>query len=100
MSYRRSTIATRLRHRRSTGYTSGVWQLGPDWSDERRLAGAWRAALPFPHLVFDEFVPPAALPELLAILDDEPVERYQSDLFAFDATAPEPTTAAFRDLRS
>jgi len=50
--------------------------------------------------VFDDFVAAAALPALLAILEDEPVERYQSDLFAFDATAPEPTTAAFRDLRS
>jgi 2-oxoglutarate-Fe(II)-dependent oxygenase superfamily protein len=80
-------------------YTSVMWHLGPDWSDERHLARAWRAAEPFPHLVFDDFVPAAALPELLAILEDEPVERYQSDLFAFDATAPEPTTAAFRELR-
>jgi len=77
-----------------------MWRLGPDSSDERRLAEAWRTAQPFPHLVLDDVVPAAALPELLAILDDEPVERYQSDLFAFDATAPEPTTAAFRDLRS
>ena len=37
--------------------------------------------------------------ELMAILEEEPVARYESDLFAFDATAPEPTTAAMRALR-
>lgn len=77
-----------------------MWHLGPAFRDERGLAAAWRAAQPFPHLVFDAFVPEPALPALLAVLEDEPVERYESDLFAFEATAPEPTTAAFRDLRA
>jgi len=77
-----------------------MWRLGPDWSDPRRLAEAWRAAQPFPHLVFDGFVPEAELPALLAVLEDEPVERQASDLFAFEASAPEPTTARLRALRS
>jgi Rps23 Pro-64 3,4-dihydroxylase Tpa1-like proline 4-hydroxylase len=76
-----------------------MWRLGPAWPDEDQLARAWRAARPFPHLVIDDFVPAATLPELLAILEDEPVERYEGDIFAFDASAPEPTTPAFRALR-
>ena len=77
-----------------------MWCLGPGWSDERALAETWRAAQPFPHLVLDDFVPAAALPALMAILEDEPVERYEGDLFAFEASAPEPTTAELRELRS
>lgn len=76
-----------------------MWRLGPAWGDEDQLARAWRAARPFPHLVFDDFVPDAALPELLAILDEEPVERYEGDIFAFDASAPEPATPELRALR-
>src|SRR5262245_33050507 len=76
-----------------------MWRLGPAWSDEDGLARAWRAAQPFPHLVFDDFVPDAALPDLLAILDEEPVERYEGDIFVFDASAPEPATPALRTLR-
>jgi len=76
-----------------------MWRLGPAWSDEDRLARTWRAALPFPHLVFDDFAPAAALPELLAILEEELVERYEGDIFAFDASAPEPATAELRALR-
>lgn len=76
-----------------------MWQLGPAWRDEEALAAAWRAAAPFPHLVFDDVFAAARLPELLAIVDDEPAETYQAEIFAFDATAPEPTTAAFRALR-
>jgi len=40
-----------------------------------------------------------ALPELLAILEEEPVDRYEGDIFAFEATAPEPQTEEFRSLR-
>jgi hypothetical protein len=76
-----------------------MWRLGPDWSDERASAAAWRAAQPFPHLMFDDFVPGAALPALLTILEDEPVERYEGDIFAFEASAPEPTTEELRALR-
>jgi hypothetical protein len=76
-----------------------MWRPGPGWDDEDRLAQAWRAAEPFPHLVFDDFVPEAALPELLAILEEEPVERYEGDIFVFEASAPEPTTPELRALR-
>ena len=76
-----------------------MWQLGPAWRDEEALAAAWRTAAPFPHLVFDDVVEAARLPELLAIVDDEPALTYQAEIFAFDATAPEPQTAAFRALR-
>lgn len=43
---------------------------------------------------------PAALPALLEILDEEGVEPYAGDLFAFDATAPEPKTAELRAVRA
>ena len=76
-----------------------MWRLGPAWQDEHALARAWRAAEPFPHLVIDDFVAREQLPRLFEILDEEPVERYESDIFAFDATAPEPETAEFRELR-
>jgi Rps23 Pro-64 3,4-dihydroxylase Tpa1-like proline 4-hydroxylase len=61
------------------------------------LTTEWRDARPFPHVVIDDFV--AEPDALLAILDDEPVERYEADIFAFEATAPEPETEAFRALR-
>ena len=76
-----------------------MWRLPPSGLDEAALAAAWRAATPFPHLVLDDVIDPAALEALMAIVDDEPVERYQGEIFVFDATAPEPTTAAFRALR-
>jgi hypothetical protein len=76
-----------------------MWRLGPAWSDEDQLARAWRAAQPFPHLVFDDFAPEPALPELLAALEEEPVERYEGDIFVFDASAPEPATPELRALR-
>jgi Rps23 Pro-64 3,4-dihydroxylase Tpa1-like proline 4-hydroxylase len=76
-----------------------MWRLGSAWQNEDELATRWRAAAPFPFLVFDEFLAPEALPELFAILDEEPVERYEADIFAFDASASEPATEAFRRLR-
>jgi len=76
-----------------------MWRLGPAWQDEAALARAWREAAPFPHLVIDDFADEAQLPALLELLEEEPVERRQSDLFAFDATAPEPTSAEVRALR-
>jgi len=76
-----------------------MWRLGPAWHDEDQLARAWRRARPFPHLVLDDFVPAAVLPELLAVLEDEPVERYEGDIFAFEASAVEPTTPGLRELR-
>lgn len=76
-----------------------MWRLAPVWNDEAQLARAWRAGLPFPHLVFDDFVPAEALPALLAILEEEPVERYEGDIFVFEASAREPTTPELRSLR-
>lgn len=76
-----------------------MWRLPSAWHDEPELARAWRAARPFPYLVVDDFVAPEALPALVAILEEEPVEHYESDLFAFDASAPEPTTRELRALR-
>ena len=55
-----------------------MWKLGLGWNDEARLAEAWRKARPFPHLIFDDVVGEAAMPELLAILDEEPVETFAS----------------------
>jgi len=77
-----------------------MWQLGPGWDDEAQLARAWRAAQPFPYLVFDDFVAGARLPELLAMLEEEPVQRYEGDIFVFEASAPEPTTPELRELRA
>lgn len=76
-----------------------MWRLEQAWQDEERLARAWRAATPFPHLVFDDLVAADLLPELLAVVDEEPVSDHRGDIFAFEATAPEPRTPAFRDLR-
>lgn len=81
------------------GYTAAMWRLGPAWQDEAALARAWRAAAPFPHLVIDDFADEAELPALLELLEEEPVVHQQSDLFSFDATAPEPTSAEVRALR-
>ncbi len=76
-----------------------MWRLERTWDDETALAEAWRTASPFPHLVIDDFVEAASLGDLLAIVDEEPVHRSESDLFAFEATAPEPTTPGLRTLR-
>jgi hypothetical protein len=58
---------------------------------------AWRDAAPFPHLIVDDFVDD---PEgLLAILEEEPVERYEGEIALFDASAPEPTTPELARLR-
>lgn len=76
-----------------------VWHLGAEWNDEATLARAWQEAVPFPHLVFDDFVRDEGLSELLAIVEEEAVEHYQADIYAFDATAPESKTEALRALR-
>ena len=68
------------------------------FADEAKLAAAWRSALPFPHLIFDDFVD--ELPELFAVLDEEPVDDYRGDIFAFEASTPEPRTKGLVDLRT
>jgi len=70
------------------------WQLG----DEAALARAWRDATPFPHVVIDDL---AADPEaLLAVLEEEHVDRYEGDLFVFEASAPEPRSEELRAVRA
>jgi Rps23 Pro-64 3,4-dihydroxylase Tpa1-like proline 4-hydroxylase len=76
-----------------------MWRLGPSWSDVDELARAWRTAEPFPHLVCDDFVPAEVLPELMAVLDEVAVDRYEGDLFVFEASAPEPASAELAALR-
>ncbi len=77
-----------------------MWQHGAALADEAGLARAWRSAAPFPHLVLDDVMPADALPALLELLEEEPVDRYEADLYAFEATAPEPRTEALRALRT
>jgi Rps23 Pro-64 3,4-dihydroxylase Tpa1-like proline 4-hydroxylase len=74
-----------------------MWSLGTVWQDEHALAEQWRRAEPFPHLVVDELA--ANVSELFAVLEEEAVERYEGDIFRFEASAPEPETAEFRELR-
>lgn len=59
-----------------------MFTLGPAWRDEASLAVRWRAAAPFPHLVFDDFVADG----LMEVLDDEGVNREEGDIFAFEAS--------------
>lgn len=60
-----------------------MWTLGERWRDEAALAATWRAAQPFPHLVFDDVIP---VTPVLDILDDEGVVRQEGDIFAFEAS--------------
>ena len=66
-------------------------------ADLERLGEEWRAAEPFPHVIVDGFAPTDES-ALFEVLEDEPVQRYVGDLYAFDATAPTATTAAFSAL--
>lgn len=75
-----------------------MWKLGSGWTDETRLAAEWRAGRPFPHLIFDDVVG-TALSDLLAVLDEEPVETFASEVYLFDASTPEPRTEGLRRLR-
>ena len=84
---------------RSPSYDARVWTLGPRWHDEDELASAWRAATPFPHLVFDDFLCEDELAALLAVLDEEGVEPYRGDILRFEASRPDPATAEFRAVR-
>jgi hypothetical protein len=59
----------------------------------------WHTAQPFPHLVVDDVLEPEALAELMTVVDEEPVLPYEGDIFAFEASAPEPRTPELRALR-
>ncbi|MDQ3333560.1 MAG: 2OG-Fe(II) oxygenase [Myxococcota bacterium] len=70
-----------------------MWRVG----DPAALARAWTSATPFPHVVIDAVVAnPGAL---LAILEEEAVERYEGEIALFEASAPEPATDEFRRVR-
>ncbi|MFN0247914.1 MAG: 2OG-Fe(II) oxygenase [Kofleriaceae bacterium] len=77
-----------------------ILRLGPWAVDVDALVCAWRSAAPFPHVVIDGFLAPDCLDDVLAILDEEGLTRYEADLYAFDATAPEPRTSEMRALRA
>jgi Rps23 Pro-64 3,4-dihydroxylase Tpa1-like proline 4-hydroxylase len=62
-------------------------------------SSAWHDARPFPHLVIDDVLDEASLAELFAVLDEEAVDRYEGEIFRFEATPSGPTTAEFRALR-
>lgn len=50
-------------------------------------------------MIFDDVLDPDALAALMAVLDEEPVDPYEGDIFAFEATAPEPRTPDLRAVR-
>jgi hypothetical protein len=77
-----------------------IWRLGSVWDDEALLTETWRTSAPFPHLVIDDFVPDDAMPELLAIIEEQAVDRCEADIYAFEATPPEPRTESLRALRA
>jgi Rps23 Pro-64 3,4-dihydroxylase Tpa1-like proline 4-hydroxylase len=76
-----------------------MWALGGAWDDEAALARAWGGAQPFSHLIFDDFVPTLSLGPMLEMLDEEPLEPYAADIYAFEASRPEPRTEGLSSLR-
>lgn len=66
--------------------------------DTAALAGAWRAARPFPHVVIDDLVPPPRLVELREAVAREPHSPNVTDLYemmASGAKVSHPTLQAF-----
>lgn len=79
-----------------------MWPFGARLADEARLAEllrAWREASPFPHVVIDALLPEEHLDPLLVAVDEEALTLRTADLYAFDASDPEPRTAALRGIR-
>jgi Rps23 Pro-64 3,4-dihydroxylase Tpa1-like proline 4-hydroxylase len=65
---------------------------------EAECVTAWQSSSPFPHLVIDNA---ATDPEaLLELLEEESVARYESDLFVFEATPPEPRGDELKRVRA
>jgi Rps23 Pro-64 3,4-dihydroxylase Tpa1-like proline 4-hydroxylase len=56
------------------------------WNEEA-LASTWQAAAPFPHVIIDDVVLPLDI-------EEEAVQRYEGDIFSFEATAPGQLRAA------
>lgn len=50
------------------------------WNEEA-LAAAWQVAAPFPYVIIDDVVLPLDV-------EEEAVQRYEGDIFSFEATAP------------
>jgi len=82
-----------------TFVADAVWRLGLAWSDESALRASWSTARPFGHLVLDDVVDEARLRGMLSALDEEPIEQGTAEIYAFEASKPEPATDALRALR-
>ena len=76
-----------------------MWQLPVAFADEAAVAAAWRDAQPFPHVIVEDFVPADRLAALTDQLEEEPIDPYEADLFAFEASAPEPRSPELAALR-
>ncbi len=76
------------------------WLRNPAWQNTATLSHAWRTAAPFPHVVIDDLLAASDVAALFEIIDHEPVEFGATDIYAFDATAPVPTTPAMAMLRN
>ena len=74
-----------------------MWRV--PWRIEEARA-AWQAAAPFSYVIGDDIVEAEALEGLTELLEEEGVHRYEGEIFAFEASAPEPETAGFRELRA
>ena len=61
---------------------TGSWDLPA-------LAERWRAARPFPYVVFDGLVAEPRLTELLEAFEEEPASKIQDDIFEMMASARE-----------
>ncbi len=96
--YRRHAVITEQDV--ATAAAAVCWARAAAWTELAALTARWRAATPFPHLVVDDLLSEDDLATVMAVLDDEVVELYQADLYAFDATAPEPASAGLRALRA
>lgn len=64
-----------------------------------RLQRAWREAAPFPHVVIDGVIDEETLGRWMEILEEEGVDGYEGDLFAFEATPVVARSEAFEEVR-
>ncbi len=69
-----------------------------DWArwDVPALAAAWRAALPFPHVVVDELVAPARVDDLCAAIAREPHWPNRGDFYEMMASSDPPAHETLR----
>lgn len=69
------------------------------WADEDALARAWREARPFPHVVIEGLLEEETVERWMEIAEEEGVDGYEGDLFAFEATPVVARTGAFEEVR-